>query len=186
VSSQIDEFEVRRALENGAYEEAVSLLRPLAEHDSNSALLLGYIHETGVIGAPNRRVACSYYERAATLGSGQGYFELGRLLSQDGEEAKARLAYEGGAHLGHLQSMARLGTIMIDGSGGPIDVEGGMTWLETAAGNGDVLAGRKLLAIEARNAKTISDKMVIALRIIGRLVMGGPATVESGASDKAR
>jgi len=101
-----------QAVEARAFEEAVELLRPLAERQSEYALLtLGWIYETGATGSVDQVAAQSFYEQAAFQGSAAGYLRLGWLLSSKGETAQARAAFEAGASLDNEEcksAMARM------------------------------------------------------------------------------
>src|SRR5438132_1122261 len=109
-----------QAMEAGDYEQAVRLLSPLAERNSEYALLtLGWIYETGAIGTPTQDVARSFYERAASLGSAAACFSLGRIFYRDGEYAQAREVYRAGAERGDIACMSELGRMMVEGRGGP-------------------------------------------------------------------
>jgi TPR repeat protein len=155
------------AIKQGSIEKAVRLLRPLAERNSRYALhALGYIHETGALGRADNKVARSFYERGAAQGDATAYFNLGRVLSRVGEETKARAAFLAGAERGHISSMSRLGRMMVEGVGGPIDVPGGSAWLERAAMHGHVFAQRTLLAIDEANARTLLEKLSIKIKIL--------------------
>jgi TPR repeat protein len=187
LADEADEELARKAIEEKAYEEAVRLLRPLAERNSERALIaLGWIFERGDTGAPDWKAARSYYERAASQGSTAGCFELGRLLNRQGEEAQARAAFEAGAERGHLPSMSRLGTMMIEGRGGPTDLDVGTSWLERAAADGHIFARRKLLAAEARNAKSIFKKLAVTMKIVALAIKGAKEMSKDPNSDKGR
>jgi hypothetical protein len=155
-----------RAFQDGKYEDALSLLKPLAERNSQYALCtLGYILELGLTGTPDKEAARLYYERAAAEGDGIAYFDLGRLLSQEGEEVEARAAFQSGAERGHVSSMSRLGGMIVDGRGGPADLDAGIAWLQRAAARGDVLARRKLLIIEKQNAESLLKRLWIGIKV---------------------
>lgn len=163
------------------------MLRPLADRNSKFALLsLGSIYERGITVAPNWEMARSYYERAANEGSVTGYFELGRLLKRKGDLAQARAAFEAGAERGHLPSMSRLGTMMIDGQGGSRDIKAGTIWLEKAAAEGHIFARRKLLIFEKRAAKSIFQKIAVKLKVAALAFEGSKEMSEDPFSDKAR
>lgn len=182
-----DEEPARKAFEERAYEEAVRLLRPLAERNSENALLaLGWIYETGATVAPDWEAARSCYERAAVRGSAAAYFELGRLLKRQGEEAQARAAFEAGAERGNIPSMSRLGTMMLEGRGGPTDVDAGTALLEKAAGSGHIFAQRKLLAVEGRKAKSILEKLSVMMKIAALAIKGAREVSKNPWSDKGR
>jgi TPR repeat protein len=89
------------AIDAGYYGEAIRLLRPLAERNSEYALLmLGWIYDTGAAGASDKEAARAYYEHAASRGSAAAYLYLGWLLLGSGEESQAYRAFEAGAQLG--------------------------------------------------------------------------------------
>jgi uncharacterized protein len=176
-----------RAIEAGAYEEAISLLRPLAEGNSVNALLsLGWIYETGAAGAADKDTARSYYERAAADGSASACLELGRLLLSQGEESRARSAFEAGAERGDIACMARLGEMMVKGRGGPTDVGAGSTWLQNAAAQGHIFAQRTLLGVEERHAPSILKKLLIKMRILSLAGRGAREMLKDSHSDKMR
>lgn len=187
LGDDVNEKLARKALEEQDYEEAVSLLRSLAESNSKFALLsLGFIYETGVTGAPDKVAARSYYERAASQGSATAYFELGRLLKRQGEEVPARAAFEAGAERGHLPSMSRLGRMMVEGCGGPTDVKAGIEWLERAAAEGHLFAQRTLLGIEERNAKSVREKLSVKWKIALLALRGAKDMSKDPSSDQLR
>lgn len=155
-----------QAFQKGKYEEAIRLLKPLAERNSAYALCnLGYISELGLAGAPDKQAALVYYKQAAAQGDAAAYFSLGRLLSEQGEQTEARAAFQAGAERGDLSSMSRLGRMMVDGRGGPADLESGIAWLQKAATEGDLLSERKLLTIEARRTGSILRRLSIRMKI---------------------
>jgi TPR repeat protein len=113
VSLQNDESIAGHAIEAGAYEDAVRLLRPLAERNSEYALLtLGWIYETGAIGAPDKDAARSFYEHAASQGSATACLYLGRLLWRDAQEIEARAAFERGAQLNNDECKSDLARLV--------------------------------------------------------------------------
>jgi TPR repeat protein len=167
LSDIADEHLAAKALEEGAFDEAIRLLRPLADREREYALLcLGSIYDTGSAVDRDEEVARSYYERAASQGSVEGYFGLGELLKHQGEQAQARAAFRAAAEKGHLPSMTRLGNMMLHGSGGPSDAAEGWAWLERAAAQGQVWAERRLLAIEDENARSLFKKIAVKIRIV--------------------
>jgi len=98
MSFENDEQFAAQAVQARAYDEAVRLLRPLAERNSEYALLtLGWIYETGVTGPPDVPAARSLYEQAVAQGSANGCLYLGWLLLSCGDEAEARAEFERGA-----------------------------------------------------------------------------------------
>lgn len=176
-----------QAIEAKEYEEAVHLLQPLLERNSTYALItLGWIYETGATGKTDKDVAREYYERAATNGSAPAYFELGRLLLGRGEELEARSALEAGAERGDIPSMSKLGKMMIDGRGGPTNIESGTAWLEKAAAQGHIIAKRTLLGIEEREAKSLFEKLSIRRKIASLAKKGAIEMLKDPQSDKVR
>jgi len=94
-----------QAMEAGNYVAALPLLKALAESNSEYALLsLGWIYETGALGAPDKTAARSFYEHAAQVGSADAYGRLGSLLIDDGHEEQAETAFRRGAELGDEDS----------------------------------------------------------------------------------
>jgi TPR repeat protein len=161
-----EEKAAERAYDEGNYEEAVRLLTPLAELNSEYALCrLGYISELGLTGPPDWESARSYYRRAAAQGDADAAFNVGRLHSQEGKDVQARAAFQAGAERAHLSSMSRLGRMLVDGRGGPADLDAGIAWLGKAAAKGDILAQEKLLTIEKQSAKSIFKKLAIRVKI---------------------
>ena len=187
LADKADEKAVARLLEEEKFEEAVRLLWPLTERNSEYALLcLGYIYETGVTGVPDVLAARSCYQRAAAHGRGPAYFELGRFLKAQGAEAEARAAFQAGAEQGDVPSMSRLGKMMIEGGGGPSEPVEGWAWLEKAAAQGQVWAQRELLAIEDDNAQSISERLSVKMRIVKLALRGALELAKDPRSDKVR
>ncbi|HEX4735970.1 MAG TPA: tetratricopeptide repeat protein [Allosphingosinicella sp.] len=176
-----------QAIKKGDYEEALCLLRPLAERNSANALLaLGWICETGAIGAPDKDAARSYYERAAVEGGGSAYHELGRLLSGQGQASEARVAFQAGAECGDIPCMARLGRMMVEGRGGPEDIAAGSAWLGKAAAQGHVFARRILLGIELSNARSIFRKLFVRMKILSFATRAAREFIKGRDSNKLR
>jgi len=187
LNDRADEELASKAIERGDYEEAMRLLGPLAEQNSEYALLnLGWIHETGAIGAADQDVAQLYYERAASQGSATAQFNLGRIQLAQGKEAQARAAFEIGAQRGDVPSMAELGRMMVEGSGGTTDGEAGLDWLQKAAAKGHVFAQRELLALEERTAQSIAERLSVKRRIAALATKGAREMLKDPYSDKLR
>jgi uncharacterized protein len=182
----VDDGLARKAMAEGAYAEVVRLLRPLVERNPECALVLGWIYETGAAGTVDEEAARTFYERAAAHGGAAACFELGRFLQLHGEEARARAAFEPGAERGHLPSMTRLGTMTIEGHGGPTDVNAGTAWLERAAADGHIWARRKLLAVEAREAKSLFGRIAVAMKVAALAIRGSRIMSKDPDSDKLR
>jgi TPR repeat protein len=187
MTMQDDENVASQALEAGNYEEAIRMLNLLAERNSHYALLsLGWIYETGTSRKIDKVAAQRFYERAIAEGSMPAYFELGRLLVSQGEDAQARLTFEAGAERGDVPCMARLGRMMVEGRGGPADVGVGSTRLESAAAAGHIHAQRALLAIEERNAQSMFEKLSVKRKVALLVKRGAQETLKDPHSDKVR
>jgi TPR repeat protein len=154
-----------KAIKAENYSDARRLLEPLVGCDSEYALTtLGWMHEAGK-GAPfDRKVAASYYERAAKLGCLEAFNSLGRVLRNEGELTKARNAFKQGAELGNLGSMSWLGIMMRWGEGGPTDDKNGMLWITAAAEKGHFVAKAQLLRIEKQKSKSIFRHIIYHFR----------------------
>ncbi|HEX3423021.1 MAG TPA: tetratricopeptide repeat protein [Sphingomicrobium sp.] len=180
-----EEEVAQRALEAGNYKEALRLLRPLADRDSLFALrCLAYIYETGVAGVADMKAARSFYERAASRGRPEDYYELGRFLRVAGEETLARAAYQAGADRGDVPSMAKLGRMMLKGRGGPVDVRTGSDWFEKAVKE-RTGAERARLEIEEQKAQSWLAKAFVKAKM-ARLWFRGMREVAKGLPRKIR
>jgi TPR repeat protein len=157
-----------KAIIAGEHKEALRLLKTLAADSSEYALLsLGWLYETGNLGAPELNIARSYYERAAKQGSAEAYRRIGQLWLDEGQKEQARATFKQGAEAGNISCMYWLGKMMVEGCGGEADVSRGTEWLEAAAAQGHVFAKRKLLAIEGEKVGSIFRKLLIKGRILG-------------------
>lgn len=182
-----DEYLAGQAMEAGAYDEAVRLLKPLANRNSEYALLsLGWIYETGATAQPDKDAALSLYARAASQGSAAGCFDLGRLHLVREDEVSARSAFRAGADRGDLPSMAELGRMLLNGRGGPSNAEEGWTWVERAASQGHIFAQRTILAIEYDNARSIFERFFVKMRILRLALKGGMELAIDPYCDKVR
>lgn len=187
VSSETSEQLAWQAMETGAYDEAVRLLEPLAQRDSEWALLsLGWIYETGATASPDTDAALSLYARAVSQGSAAGCFDLGRLHLVRGDEASARSAFRAGVERGDLPSMAELGRMLLEGRGGPSNGEEGWNLVERAAAQGHIFAQRTLLAIEDCNAQSITERLSVKFKILRLALKGGREMWRDSYSDKMR
>jgi uncharacterized protein len=181
------EWMAAKALESGAFKMAQQILTPLAERNSNYALVsLGWIYETGSAGPADKDLALSYYERAAALGNAPAYFHLGRLLHDFGKQGEAKAAFDAGARAGDIPCMARLGRLMIERNGGTQETEKGTLWLERAAASGHIMAKRALLGIEYRNAPNLYRKIAVKLKILALVQTGAREMIKDHRSYKVR
>jgi TPR repeat protein len=144
------------AVEAKNYPEALRLLEPLIERDSEYALMtLGWMHENAKGVPSNMKLAESLYQRATEIGCLEAYNCLGLVLRKEGEFVRARNAYMEGAKLGNLGSMTWLGAMMVWEQGGPKDIENGKLWLTAAAEAGHFYAKALLLTLERENSRSI-------------------------------
>jgi TPR repeat protein len=184
---QDDEQIASKALDSGNFEDAVQLLNLLTERNSHYAMLgLGWIYETGAVGDIDKAAAQLYYERAIAAGSVSAYFELGRLFVSQGEETHARQTFEAGAERGDIPCSARLGRMMVEGRGGPADIDAGLAWLERAAAQGHIYAQRALITIEERDAQTGFEKLSAKRKILSLVKRGTEEMLKDPHSDKIR
>jgi TPR repeat protein len=182
----VDDGLARKAMAEGAYDEVVRLVRPLVERHPQWALVLGWIYETGAAGTVDKAAAQTFYERAAVHGGVSEIFELGRFLQLHGEATRARAVLEAGAARGHLPSMTRLGTMMIEGHGGPTEVDTGTAWLERAAAGGHIWARRHLLAMEARDATSLFHRIAVAMNVAALGIKAVRLALQDEGSDNLR
>jgi TPR repeat protein len=179
---QDDEQIASKALDSGNFEDAVQLLNLLTERNSHYAMLgLGWIYETGAVGDIDKAAAQLYYERAIAAGSVSAYFELGRLFVSQGEET-----CDAGGDGGHSRGPPRLGRMMVEGRGGPADIDAGLAWLERAAAQGHIYAQRALITIEERDAQTGFEKLSAKRKILSLVKRGTEEMLKDPHSDKIR
>ena len=84
-------------------------------------------------------------------------------LAQGNDEA-ARAAFQDGANLGHRPAITKLGKMMVDGRGGPIDIEGGMSLLGSAAQQGHIMARIELAEIAQELEKNFIKRILMKLK----------------------
>lgn len=150
-----------QAIQAENFTEAYRLLKPLAEQDSEYALMtLGWLCESNKSPFFDINLAASFYERATKLGSLEAFNCLGRVLRANGKFIEARKAYTDGAELGNLGSSSWLGAMMLWGQGGPVDTDKGMALLTAAAEKGHLVAKGQLLILERQKSKSISKHVV--------------------------
>lgn len=182
-----DERRADEAINEQRFEEAATLLRPLAEQNSEYALLtLGWLEEIGSLGTPDKLAARALYERAANRGSAEACLSLGHLLLDQHEKRRARDAFQNGAKRGDLACMAELGKMMTDGSVGSANLREGLGWLQKASAGGHFFARRTLLAIEERNARSVLRRISIKLRIVLLALTAGREAMRDPRSERLR
>lgn len=170
------EREAYDAIERDDYESAFKILTLIANESSPYALLtLGWMYDNALGVCEDKAVARSYYIRATDAGSLVAYHRLGWLLLEQGDQHKAREAFDNGARQGSIACMHQVGVMLLDGRGGEVDNEDGKYWLSRAADQGHFWSKRKLLGIKKKQARSILLKLYINIRIIALGIQGGLA-----------
>jgi TPR repeat protein len=133
------------ALEAGRYEEALHLLRPLAEAgDAEAQLNLAALYDIGGGVPKDRAQAAAWYRRAAELGHAQAavnlavMYEAGSGLPQDLTQA-ARW-FRAAAERGHVRAQYYYAQMCEDGRGTPQDYAEAARWYRAAADQGELRA----------------------------------------------
>ncbi|WP_158013840.1 tetratricopeptide repeat protein [Sphingomonas sanxanigenens] len=156
-----------KLIKNGDYEAAVKVLITLSELDSSYALLsLGWIYDSGKIGISDSRRAAKYYEKAAMLGSGSGFFELGRLRYDEGNLVESRRIFSDGSNIGDIRCLAWYGSMMAKGEGGEKNVEEAIKILEVASEGGQLIAKRVLIGLKIDSSDSLLMKLFLYMKII--------------------
>jgi len=145
------EFEVGyEAFQQGDYESAAELLRPVAERgDARAQYMLGVILENGLTGTIDTATAAGWYRRAAEQDYIQAQVELARLYREgdgvDQDYAKMATWYRRAAELGDVGAQLYLADTFAYGYGVERDLVQAYVWYEIA------MRYWGSLAAEARN-----------------------------------
>lgn len=178
------EVEAYRMLTSERYEDAARLFEPLAKKDSVAALLnLGWMHNTGRLGAPNKVAAVEYWMRAANKGSPEALYYLGCNKLENGDANSARDLFMKGAQLGQKSCIYRAGKMLVLGEGGFQERDRGMEMLQQAADSGHHYARRLLLGIEYRASRSIVRKIALACMMISHTFRGLPRYIKNPNTD---
>jgi TPR repeat protein len=128
------------AYENGRYEDALRLARPLAEHsDARAQALMGLLYANGRGVPPDAREAMQWFRSAAKQGDATAQLQIGtmyydgRTVPQDYFEA-ARW-YQLAAERGNPEAQYNLGVMYKTGVGMPQDNILAHMWFNLAAAN---------------------------------------------------
>jgi uncharacterized protein len=157
------EMSAYAALENTNYRQAFLTLSPHAAHDSEFTLInLGWLYHTGAGGETNKNLAYACFERAAATGSAKANYLVGFFKIQKGEEDAARATFFKGSMMEHLPSMSKLGEMMIDGRGGPININEGMHYLTRAAKRGHIASKLRLVRTKVKATTSIFRKIIFS------------------------
>lgn len=155
------------AIERGDYKKALSLLDSQRDRDSEYILLaLGWLYQTGKAGVSDKQLSGKFYRRAAAIGCTDAHYRIGMLELEMGQEESARMAFGNGAKLRHFPAMSSLGEMMIEGIGGPIDIEQGMQLLRSAAEQGHVMSKIRLIRIEEKSTRNIIRKLFLKMKLV--------------------
>lgn len=153
------------AIENKDYCKAFNLLEPQLEVGSEYTLTaLGWLYQTGRGGITDKDLARSLYRRAAEIGCVDAYYRIGRLELEQGNDEVARAAFAHGATADHFPSMTKLGEMMVEGKGGAIDFDQGMSFLKLAADQGHIMARMALARIEEKSENSMLKRLLIKLK----------------------
>lgn len=159
------EIHASEAIENKDYRKAFNLLTPQLEGSSGYTLTaLGWLYQTGRGGVTDKDLARSLYQRAAEIGSADAYYRIGRLELEQGNDEVARAAFNRGATALHFPSMTKLGELMIEGKGGPVDFDEGTNFLKRAADQGHIMARIVLVKIEENAENRKFRKLLIKIK----------------------
>ncbi len=160
------ELRAAALIEQERYQDAYQLLLPLSDKDSEYTLMaLGWLLSSEVIDENNNYDAMSYYYRAASEGNPEAFLRYGQVLLGEGYASEARTTFEGGAELESLGSIYWLGSMLVQGEGGPVDEPKGISFLRQAAEKGHIFAQRDLYRIDFRNTQSLFAKAAIAIKI---------------------
>ena len=153
------------AIEIKDYRKAFNLLKSQQEGGSEYTLTaLGWLYQTGRGGVTDKDLARSLYQRATEFGSADAYYRIGCLELEQGNDEVARAAFVHGATASHFPSMTKLGELMVEGKGGPVDYDQGISFLKRAANQGHVMARIVLAKIEENEENDIFKRLLIRLR----------------------
>ena len=159
------DFFAYEAMERKDYKKAFDFLQSQKLVDSEYTLLaLGWLYQTGRAGITDNDQARSLYKQAVEVGSIDAHFRIGKLELAQGNDEAARAAFQNGADLAHSPAITKLGEMMVEGKGGPKDVEQGMKFLTAIAEQGHVMAKIKLLEINYRKEKNIIKKILLRIK----------------------
>jgi TPR repeat protein len=108
--------------------------------------------------------AYDYYEKAANAGLADAQYAMSQAFAngiggkvRNDKEARRWLLLA--AHQNYDTAELELGTWLVEGRGGPADLEGGFHWLKRAAEGGNVAAENRLAKLYLNGIGTKSDKV---------------------------
>jgi uncharacterized protein len=167
------------------YNEAIRILKPLADKNSEYALLsLGWIYDQATNTESSKSLAREYYRRASMLGCNDADYHLGWHFYDNSDHVAAKNAFSAGASNHHLGCMSMLGKILIEDSKSTSDIQEGLFWIKKAASEGHFFAKRKLFSIELQNTASFWKRILIRTRIIFLAKKGMKEYLKDPNSDK--
>ena len=100
-------------------------------------------------GAKGLELALPYYEKSAEQGIADAQYAVSQLYISlpsipPEKKSQARTWLARAANSGFDTAQLDMGLWLISGTGGPVDLEGGFTWMKVAAYRGNVVAQNKL------------------------------------------
>lgn len=162
-----EELVAFEAIEKFDYSKALDILRAQDQFESEYTLnALGWLYETGKAGPTDVNLAKAYYSRAVAIGSVESYFRIGMLELAQGNEIAARNAFLEGAIAGHLPAMSKVGEMMCQGSGGPVEADRGIRLLQSASEKGHVLSKIRLKRLEISRTDNFFMKLILRMQLL--------------------
>ena len=129
--------------EHKEYAKAFAIYTQLANKNYiDCQIFMGWMCHMGMGTSKNDDEALRWFEEAATLGSQEGMFYCGRLLTANGNHLKALPWYEKAAEDGYLPAMYRLGMMHDNGNGVKRNRNIAMEYFERAARGGHIFSKR--------------------------------------------
>jgi TPR repeat protein len=158
-SDQPAEERLREAnglLKEGRYDEAVRILKPLADAAMPQAqLLLGLTFEAGRGHRKDDVSARRWYEMAAEQRYAPAEFYLGSLQARRGERDSARVMFERAAAQAFLPALYRLALL---GLGRCRESEAAIAYLREAANRGDIPSSIKLERLALERSSSLAER----------------------------
>lgn len=135
----------KAAEQQGRYEKAVALYRPLAEGGAVMAqLALGKLHLNGLGVPPSETEAARWFQACSDIGYSKCYKPLAQLYEQGSagvrDDSKALAAYRKAAADGDVKAHMKVAQFLIEGNGTARDPNGAIEHYQHAAASGDVRA----------------------------------------------
>ena len=158
------------AANQGDYETALYLLRPLAEKGNARAQnMLGVMYGLGWGVAPDVAQATNWYRKAAMQGYANAQYTLGVMYAEGRgvpkDDAQAMEWYRKAAKQGHTDAQWNLGFMYAEGRSSPQDYEQEMYLYRKAAKRGDIMAQYNVGVIYAEGRGVPQDYVQAYMRL---------------------